>query len=333
MTYRVLVTPRSFAQLDREPLTRLEEAGCEVRRNPGERPLTEAEMAEAIGGADGLIVGIDPVTDRVLDAAPDLRVISKYGAGVDNIDLAAASRRRIVVTATPDANTEAVADLTLGLMLAAARGIAEAHTALRAGNWQRYLGADLWRRSLGLVGTGRIGRAVAKRARGFEMPMLAYDLQPDPAWAAAAGAEYVSIEELFAGSDFVSLHLPVTPATRQLVGRRLLGLMRPWAILVNTARGALIDETALVEALNDGGIFAAALDVFTSEPLQDERLRSAPRVVLTPHIGASSRGALLRMGQEAVDHLLVVLAGGRPAHVVNPEVRGCGLGEGRMTQC
>jgi len=322
MGYRVLVTPRSFAQLDREPLTRLAESGCEVRRNPGERPLTEAEMVEAIAGTDGLIVGIDPVTDRVLAAAPGLKVISKYGAGVDNIDLADATHRGIVVTATPDANTEAVADLTLGLMLAAARGIAHAHAALREGNWQRHLGVDLWGRSLGLVGTGRIGKAVARRARSFDMQILAHDLYPDAAWASESRATYVSLEDLFSRSDFVSLHLPVTPSTRQFVNRRLLELMRPSAVLVNTARGGLIDEAALVEVLTGGGIFAAALDVFASEPLQDERLRSAPRVVLTPHIGASSRGAMLRMGQEAADNLLAVLAGQRPAHVVNPEVYG-----------
>ena len=320
MFYRVLVTPRSFAQWDDAPLRYLKEKGCLVERNPRQRPYTEAELAVAVSDADALLVGLDPVTPLVLAAAPRLKVVSKYGSGVDNIDREEATRRGIVVTYTPGANTEAVADFTFGMMLAAGRRIVEAHQSVREGRWERFLGVDLYGRTLGIIGTGRIGRAVARRSAGFEMKLLAYDIQIDCNWARNCGAEYVDLETLLRQSDFVSIHIALTDATRGLIGAALLDLMKPTAVLVNTARGGIVDEAALADALEQKKIFGAAMDVYSAEPVRDESLLSQERLVSTPHIGAYSRGALHNMGMAAARNLLNVLTGARPADVVNPEV-------------
>ncbi|HPZ64246.1 MAG: phosphoglycerate dehydrogenase [Dethiobacteria bacterium] len=322
MEYNVLVTPRSFAQWDRQPLDYLEQAGCRVERNPRRRPYTEEELIAAIGEADGLLVGIDPVTEKVMAAAPRLKVISKYGAGVDNIDLEAATRRGIVVTYTPGANSEAVADLTFGLMLAAGRLIVNAHCSVREGNWDRFLGVDLYGRTLGIVGTGKIGRAVARRARGFDMKVLAFTRNPDYEWAKSCGVTYTDLDNLLRESDFVSVHMALTPQTRNLINAQKLALMKPTSVIVNTARGGIIDEEALADALEKGIIFGAALDVYTEEPVKNERLLKLDRLVTTPHIAAYSRGALNQMGMEAADNLLRVLRQEKPepANLVNPEV-------------
>lgn len=317
---RVLITPRSFARWDDQPLRFLQEAGCRLERNQGQRPLTETEMVETVSGFDALLVGLDPVTEKVLAAAPGLKVISKYGAGLDNIDLKAATRRGVVVTYTPGANTEAVADLTFGLLLAAGRRIAEAHESVRLGRWEPFLGVDLWGGTLGIIGAGRIGRAVAWRARGFNMRVLAHDFSPDHSWAESCGVSYVGLEELMRQSDFVTVHLPLTNETRGLIGARLLKVMKPSAVLVNTARGGIVDEKALIDILKHGGIFGAALDVYSVEPLREKELLSLPRLVTTPHISAYSRGALLEMGITAADNLIRVLQHRRPKHVANPEV-------------
>lgn len=319
MSFHVLVTPRSFAQWDNSPLVFLKNSGFTVERNPLQRPLTEDELVESAQSADGLIVGIDPVSKKVIESARRLRVISKYGVGVDNIDLAAATERGIVVTSTPGANTEAVADLTFGLIIAASRRIAEADLCVKAGRWERFMGVDIWGRTLGIIGAGQIGRAVARRARGFDMKVIAFDVRTDREWAAFAGVEYTDLEELMTRSDFIAIHIALTDATRGLIGKDLLGLMKQTAVLVNTARGGIIDEKALTEALNEGKIFGAALDVFSEEPVRDERLLKARGLIATPHIGAYSRGALNMMGLMAVENLLAVFKGLKPEHVVNPE--------------
>lgn len=319
MSFHVLVTPRSFAQWDDSPQILLEKSGFTVERNPLQRPLTEDELVERAQNADGLIVGIDPVSRRVIASARRLRVISKYGVGVDNIDLAAATRRGIVVTFTPGANTEAVADLTFGMLIAAARRIAEADRAVKEGRWERFMGVDIWGRTLGIIGAGQIGKAVARRAQGFNMKVIAFDVRTDREWAADAGVEYTGLEELMTRSDFIAIHLALTDATRGLIGRDLIGLMKQTAVLVNTARGGIIDEEALTKALNEGKIFGAALDVFSEEPVRNERLLAAQGLVATPHIGAYSRGALGMMGLIAAENLIAVFNGLKPEHVINPE--------------
>jgi len=319
MSFQILVTPRSFAQWDEYPLVILERAGFTVKRNPLQRPLTEAEMVDSVRNIDGLIIGIDPVSEAVIESAGRLRVISKYGVGIDNIDILAATKRGIVVTFTPGTNTEAVADLTFGLMIAASRRIVAADRAVKEGRWERFMGVDLWGRSLGIIGAGQIGKAVARRAQGFNMRLLAFDTQPDLQWSASIGVEYVALEQLMARSDFVTLHLPLTSVTSGLIDKRLIGLMKKTSVLVNTSRGGIIDEAALTEALNEGKIFAAAMDVFSEEPVRNQQLLAARSLTVTPHIGAYSRGALNAMGLKAVENLVAVFNGTRPEYVVNPE--------------
>lgn len=320
MHHNILVTPRSFAKWDPSPLNLMESLGYLVKRNPRQQPFTESEMIEQIKNIDGVIVGIDPVTSKVIAAAERLRVISKYGVGLDNIDMEAATKRGIVVTSTPGANTESVADLTFGLMISVARRIIEADQALRAGRWERFMGMDIWGRTLGVIGTGRIGKAVVNRAKGFNMRIFAYDTWQDSEWAAAYGVKYVDLEQLMIESDFVSIHIALNDETCGLVDKKLINLMKPTGILVNTARGGIVDETALSEALRKGKIFGAALDVFTEEPLVEQHLLSTSGLSITPHIGAYSRGALENMGKVAVENMIAVLQGIKPEHVVNKAV-------------
>jgi len=317
---QVLITPRSFAMWDREPLQLLEKSALKIVHNPHQKPLTEDEMLDFVPEMDALLVGIDPVSTKVLHAAPRLKVISKYGSGLDNIDLATATEKGIVVTYTPGANSEAVADFSIGLMLACGRLIVEAHNSVRAGRWERFLGVDLYKKTLGVIGTGRIGRAVARRARGFDMKVLAYTRTPDLAWAEHSGVNYVDLDTLLEQSDFVSVNIALTEQTRGLIDAEKLKIMKPTAVIVNTARGGIVEEEALADALEQGLIFGAALDVYTEEPLRSKRLLAQERLVTTPHISAYSRGALLEMGMMAAGNLIRVLNKEKPDHVANPEV-------------
>ena len=205
-------------------------------------------------------------------------------------------------------------------MLAVGRRIVEAHESVRAGLWESFLGVDLWGKALGIIGTGRIGRAVAYRARGFNMQILSYDCNPDHCWAESCGASCVSLKDLMRQSDYVTVHLPLTEETRGLIGGDLLKLMKPSAILVNTSRGGIVDETALVEILKQDKIFGAALDVYCIEPLENKDILSSPSLLTTPHISAHSSGSLLKMGMMAADNLVRVLQNQRPEHVANPAV-------------
>jgi glyoxylate reductase len=243
--------------------------------------------------------------------------------GVDNVDVAAASARKIVVTNTPDVLTDATAELAFALMLAAARRIGEGDRLVRSRTWggwalDQLLGVQLAGKQLGIVGFGRIGQAVARRALGFEMRVAYAD--PSQAPAAASPARRVSIDELFATSDVVSLHCPLTPETRRVVDARRLGLMKPTAILVNTARGGCVDEPALIEALEAGRILGAALDVYDREPEIDPRLLACPRLTLAPHIGSATTEARTQMAQLCADAVIAVLSGRRPPNIVNPDV-------------
>jgi D-3-phosphoglycerate dehydrogenase len=306
---KVLVTPRSFAKTDPTPQAMLEGAGLTVVRNPGEKPLEEDDLIRLLSGVDGVIVGVDRLTARVIQAADSLQAISKYGVGVDNIALAAATERGIPVTITPGANTTSVAELTVGLMLAAARRIPFADRLVRGGSWGQVVGRELCGQTLGLVGMGMIGREVAKRAAAFGMKIVAFDQRQDAAFAAEHRVEYTGLDDLLSRSDFVSIHLPLTESTRGLIGEKALARMKRDAILVNTARGGIVDEAALARALKNEVIGGAALDVFAAEPAVGEELRGLPNVVLTPHMGGHTAEAVSNMGRQAAKNLLDVLRG------------------------
>ena len=292
----VAVTPRSFRQTQGEHLDRL--AGLDVRFPEHDRPLDEDEMVELVEGCEGLIVGVDPVSGRVLDAGP-LRVVVKYGSGMDNIDVDAARERGVRVSSTPGANARSVAELAVALLLALARNVALHDRGVRQGAWRRETGVELAGKRLGVVGYGAIGREVARIARGLDMDVVAHD-----PFVEEADVPLVRLDELLATSDAVSLHLPLTPETRGLVGAAQLEAMKPSAFLLNTARGGLVDEQALTEALREGRLGGAALDGFEQEPLGDSPLRGLDNVVLSPHAGAATREAVLRAAGRAVDQLL-----------------------------
>jgi D-3-phosphoglycerate dehydrogenase len=314
---RVLVTATSFGRSDPRLRAELEAAVGQVIYNPAGRPLFSSEMAELLAGCAGCIAGVDAIDRRALQAADRLKVIARYGVGVDNVDLGAARERGIVVTNTPGANAVSVAELTIALMLALARMIPIAHEKTRAGAWPRLEGLSLEGKAVGLLGCGAVGRQVARRLRGFDCTVLACDPGLDAPLAREYGATLCTLDDLVPASDFLSLHLPLLPETHGIVDGAFLGRMKPGACLVNTARGELVDEAALLAALDSGRLRGAALDVFAQEPpASDNPLLSRPQVIVTPHIGAHTDGALGAMGWSALHDCLAVLRGGEPRHRV-----------------
>ncbi len=303
---------------------------CAVQVWPdSEMPPPREVLLEAVREADGLISLVtERVDEELLEAAPRLRVVSNVAVGYDNVDVRAATRRGVVVTNTPDVLTETTADLAWALLLAAARRLAEADRFTRAGRWKAWglellLGQDVYGRTLGVVGMGRIGRAVARRAAGFHMRVLYASRTRREDVERELGAEWRTLDDLLSEADFVSLHTPLTPETRHLIGRDQLRRMKSTAVLVNTARGAVVDEQALVEALRERWIWAAGLDVFEQEPLPaDSPLLSLDNVVLAPHIGSASFATRARMAEMAAENCVAVLRGRRPPNPVNPEVLG-----------
>jgi glyoxylate reductase len=296
-------------------------------RAPAEGHWERARLLAEVREADGLIaLLVDRVDEDLLAAGPRLRIVANFAVGFDNVDVAAASARGVVVTNTPDVLTDATADFAFALLLAAARRLVEGDALVRSGHWTGWapgqlLGAEVAGRTLGLVGLGRIGQAVARRARGFDMRIL-YSGPRAVAEAAALGAERVALEELLAQADFVSLHCPLTDDTRGLIDAAALAQMKPGAILVNTARGGCVDEGALAEALAGGRPGGAGLDVFAAEPLVHPDLVASPRVVLAPHAGSATTTARRRMGEICATAARAVLEGRRPDTAVNPEVFG-----------
>jgi glyoxylate reductase len=292
----------------------------------GDLPPPRAELLSRVAGADGLVCLLtDRVDVELLEAAPRLRVISNVAVGYDNIDVRAADERDIPVGNTPGVLTETTADLAFALMLAAARRIVEAERYVREGRWKTWdpnllLGHDVHGATLGIVGFGKIGRAVARRAEGFGMRVLyATRSAPD----VGTPGERVELEVLLRESDFVSLHVPMTPETERMIGEPELRAMKRNAILVNTARGGIVDQAALVRALDEGWIAGAGLDVAEVEPVpMSDPLMRAPNVVLLPHIGSASHATRARMAEMAVDNCLAGLRGERLPNCVNPQVYG-----------
>ncbi len=276
--------------------------------------------------AGALTLLTDSIDGEVMDREPQLRVISNFAVGYDNVDVAAATARGVAVCNTPDALTETTADFAFALLMAAARRIVEGAEYVRAGKWQTWgpkllMGRDLYGATLGIVGFGRIGKEVAKRAQGFGMTLLAYDSYEDEAAAREFGVTYRSLDALLRESDFVTLHVALTPETTHLIGARELALMKPEAILVNAARGPVVDTAALVEALREGKIGGAALDVTDPEPLPaDHPLVKLSNALVVPHIASATVATRDRMATTAATNLLAVLRDERPPHIVNSEV-------------
>ncbi len=308
---------------------RLRDAGLEIDLQPKKGARTTHEVITLLGGATAAIVSTDPFSASVFEALPDLRTISRVGVGVDSIDLDAASRAGVLVSVTPGRNEETTADHTLALMLAALRRVTEHDRGIRDGRWERageWTAWDLHGKTVGLVGYGRIGRAVHSRLVGFGVNVVI----TDPAINAGEnGARCVPLDQLLAEADVVSLHLPLTDGTRGIIDRERLGLMRKNAVLVNTARGGLIEEEALVRALKSGSLRAASLDVFSEEPPHGSELLELPNVVLSPHIGGLSDRSIRGMTEQATQNVLDVLAGKVTDAVVNPEAAAL---DGRRSQ-
>jgi phosphoglycerate dehydrogenase-like enzyme len=318
---KVLGTVYHLTAREAPYLRRLEQAGFEVVRNPLGRHYTESELIDALPGVFATLAGGEPYTERVFAAAPDLRMVARFGVGYDMIDVPAATRHGVAIAMAFGANHEAVADFTLALMLGLSTSLLGHHQRAKSGGWGCGFHAAFWGATVGIVGLGRIGRAVARRCRGFEMRVLAHDIQPDPAYARAHSIELVPLDALLRESDFVTIHAPHTKATENLIGRRELAQMKPSAYLVNTARGALVDEDALHEALAAGRIAGAGLDVFKREPPTGSPLLALDNVLLTPHAAGMDVTAEAAMANRCIDSILALARGQHPgeAYVLNPD--------------
>jgi len=320
---QILVTRR----LPQKAMELLEE-NFHVECNPNDRVLTRDELLEYVKGKHGLLPLLtDAIDAEVMDSAGEgLRIIANYAVGYNNIDLEAATARKIAVTNTPGVLTETTADLTMALLLAVARRVVESDTFARAGKYQGwapllFVGPDVHHKTLGLFGFGRIGLAVAKRAAGFDMRIFYHDLQRAEAKVEKqVNAEYVDKETLLKESDFISLHVPLLPETEHLIGPEELSFMKPTAFIINTSRGEVIDEDALVVALQARKIAGAGLDVFEHEPKIHPTLAKMGNVVILPHIGSASIETRTKMGLVAAQNLIATLKGEVPPNCLNPEV-------------
>lgn len=290
-------------------MERLEDASLEYTLNPHGRRLREEELVGLLGDKDALIAGVEPITASVMDRAPRLRVISRVGVGLDSVDLLAARERGIAVGYTPDAPSEAVAELTLGLILNLLRGIGPATEAVRSGRWTPILGRSLGEVTLGVFGVNRIGKRVIRHLAGSVGKVLACDLFPDEAFGREVGLEWTDKGQILREADVITLHVPLAAETRGFIGEAELAWMKPDALLVNTARGGIIDEGALAKALRTGAIGGAALDVYEEEPYVGE-LAGLNNCLLTCHMAALTRSSRVRMEVEAVENILAFFAGG-----------------------
>jgi len=320
LSVKVLITSLSFGKVVKEPVRFLEAKGYKLLWNEVGRPLTDAELSERVRGVDALIVGSDKVGEKTFSFADKLKIVARYGVGIDNVDVKKATQKKIIVTNTPAANFDAVADLTFGLILASARFIPQADREVKEGGWRRFYGYSVWGKTLGIVGMGNIGLAVAKRARGFNMEILYADIRENPE-AEKIGARKVELDFLLKNSDFVSLHLPLTSKTRNFIGEKELSSMKPTSFLINTARGGIVDEKALYRYLKEKKIAGAALDTYSEEPPpRNCPILSLDNVITTPHIGAYTYEALYNMGMMAAESVVEAIEGRRPKYIINPEV-------------
>ncbi len=317
---RIVVTQPSVTGVDDPRLAPLHQAGWSVVHEPSGAFATPEQLLEIVQGADAVIASSEPYTRMVLERADTLKHVARWGVGYDQVDVPAATELGVLVTTTQGANDWGVADHAFALMLALAHTLVDNDRDVRRGDWGRPVGEDVWRATLGIVGLGRIGKGVALRAQGFEMTVLAYEPYPDETFVERHAIELVSLEELLRRSDFVTLHAPGGADNYHLINAERLALMKPTAYLVNTARGALIDEDALYAALTEGRLGGAGLDVREQEPPRDTRFNDLANVILTSHIAGVTHGTVSAMASMAVESILQAARGERPDGLLNPDV-------------
>ena len=317
MSFKVFIASRSYSKYSKETKEYLEDNDCILEWNEHDRPLQENDLLKIISKYDGIIVGVDKVTEKVIKKGGKLKVIAKNGVGVDNIDLKAASEAGICVVNAPGTNSASVADLTVALMLALSRQIPIINTMTKNGLWQRKIGSELWKKKVGIIGTGEIGKGVIKRLKGFECEILAYDLKKDLDFAKKYDVKYLGLKDLLAESDYVTLHIPINKYTKNLLDIDELKLMKKTSFLINTSRGGIVNEDALYQALKNHEIAGAACDKFLQEPPGHHRLFELDNFIATSYIGAYTYETNVRTGMMVAKNLVDVLKGKKPINLVN----------------
>jgi D-3-phosphoglycerate dehydrogenase len=318
MDCRILVTANSFGKFTPALKTDLEQQVKQVIYNKTGKPLSSQQVAEMLPGIDGYIAGLDQIDPQALATVDNLKIIVRYGVGIDKVDLKTAKEKDIIVSNTPGANSASVAELALTMILMLARQIPTAVQAIKNGGWPRLPGLSLEGKTIGIIGLGAIGKHLAIRLSAFNCELQAYDPFADEAFAKNHGVKLVPINHLISNADFISLHIPVLPETQQMVNEEFIQNMKKGSFLINTARGELVEENALLEGLRSGHIRGAGLDAFTQEPPDTSNpLLSMPQVICTPHLGAQTDGATNNMGRMALDECLRVLRGEKPLYQVN----------------
>ncbi len=301
---KVLITSNSFGKFDSRPKKIMESLGWEIIENRFHHIMNEDEMMGEVPGVDAIILGSDIVSKKVLDKADSLKIISRYGVGIDNIDLKECEKRGIKVTVTKNCNTEAVADYTIGLMLATMRHICNVNQSLRNGEWKKETGIDLCHKTVGVVGLGAIGRQVVQRLKGFGCTILGYDKYLDQEYCQTNDIKIMGLEQIFEKSDIITLHIPGNPDGTPIIGKQQLEKMNEKTVLINTARPSLVDEDALIDVLKEHKIYGYGTDVFHGEPHMNPKFSELDNVVLSPHTAAVSVEAINKMTNTAVNNIL-----------------------------
>lgn len=314
---KVLVTATNYSKLCADAKRLLESHGCEIIENRFGRPLTFEELKEVVGSVDGVIAGVDTWNEAVFKLAPQLQGIARFGVGVDNIDLEAARKYGIQVTNVPRGNANAVAELAIGLMISVRRHIPALDRSTKNGGWERFVGSELAGGTIGLLGFGNIAQLTAKKLKGFDVEIMAYDKYPDTAKASEYGVTMTTFEQVLAHSDIVSMHLPSLKETHHIMNDKAFARMKPSAIFINTARGAVVDEQALSRALSSGVIAGAAIDVYESEPVSaDHPILQIGNLITTPHTAAETFETYTRVSMITAQALLDIFEGREPPNIL-----------------
>ncbi|MGE3909616.1 MAG: phosphoglycerate dehydrogenase [Chloroflexota bacterium] len=318
----ILVSMGQAVTADSPELAPFKQAGYEIKFGKSAPTTPVGDVIEYLQGCAAVVAGGEPYTEEVFASCPDLKLVIRFGVGYDAVDVDAATKHGVVASTTPGTNDWAVADHAMGLIIDLAHRITRHDRLVRSGGWGGIRGIDIYQKTLGIIGLGRIGKGVAKRAKGFDMRVLAYEPYPDQAFVAETGVELVEMDELLKQSDFVTLHLPAMPSTEKIINAEKLALMKPTAYLVNTARGKLLDEDAAYEAVKNGKIAGAGIDAWTVEPLDKvERWAALDNVVLTPHSAPSTAGVWDATWQRMHQDIIGFIKDGKqPVGILNPEV-------------